>query len=84
MEDLRNIVTQSGNPFTVVNSSNFNSKYTGCVQGGTASGGDTNNGCNWFPNVVGSTSVTQPGPNEWFNTASFVNRGAGRPVRVRQ
>jgi hypothetical protein len=67
------MLTQSGNPFTVVNSSNFNSKYTGCAQGGTAAGGDTNNGCNWFPNVVGSTSVSNQGPNEWFNTAAFVN-----------
>jgi len=67
------MLTQSGNPFTVVNNSNFNSKYTGCAQGGTATGGDTNNGCNWFPNVVGSTSVSNPGPNEWFNTAAFVN-----------
>jgi hypothetical protein len=67
------MLTQSGNPFTVVNNSNFNSKYTGCAQGGTASGGDTNNGCNWYPNVVGSTGVSSPGPNGWFNTAAFVN-----------
>jgi hypothetical protein len=66
-------VHQSGTPFTVVNdNNNQNSKITGCSVGGTATGGDVNNGCNWFPNVVGSTHVNNPGPNEWFNTAAFV------------
>jgi hypothetical protein len=66
-------IAQSGNPFTVVNATNNNSKYTGCSVGGTASGGDVNNGCNWFPNVVADTHVSNPGPNGWFNTAAFVN-----------
>jgi hypothetical protein len=67
-------ITQSGNPFTVVNATNLNATITGCGNvGGTASGGDVSNGCNWFPNVVGSTHVSSPGPNEWFNTAAFAN-----------
>ena len=68
------VLAQSGNPFTVINTNNFNSKYTGCGNvGGTASGGDAPNGCNWFPNVIASTSVSNPGPNEWFNTAAFAS-----------
>ena len=55
-------ITQSGNPFTVTNNTNNNNKYTGC-----------GNNCSWYPNVVGSTGVSNPGPNEWFNTAAFVN-----------
>jgi len=67
-------IAQSGNPFTVVNATNQNATITGCGNvGGTASGGDAPNGCNWFPNVVGSTHVGSPGPNEWFNTAAFAN-----------
>lgn len=65
-------IRQSGVPFTVVNNSNDNSKYTGCAQGGSSTGGAVNNGCNWFPNVAGSTSVSNPGPDGWFNTAAFV------------
>jgi hypothetical protein len=71
------VVAQSGNPFTVVNNTNQNSNITGCGVGGTASGGDVNNGCNWFPNVVGNIHVSNPGPNEWFNTAAFVNASPG-------
>jgi hypothetical protein len=67
-------LTQSGNPFTVVNNTNLNATITGCgTTGGTAAGGDVSNGCNWFPNVVGNIKVANPGPNEWFNTAAFVN-----------
>jgi hypothetical protein len=67
-------LTQSGNPFTVVNNTNLNATITGCGNtGGTAAGGDVSNGCNWFPNVVGNIKVANPGPNEWFNTAAFVN-----------
>jgi hypothetical protein len=65
-------IAQSGNPFTVVMNTNKNQTITGCSVGGTASGGDVNNGCNWFPNIVGNTS----GPNtsaEWFNTAAFTS-----------
>ena len=65
-------IAQSGNPYTVVMNTNKNQTITGCSQGGTASGGDVNNGCNWFPNIVGNTS----GPNtsaEWFNTAAFAS-----------
>jgi hypothetical protein len=65
-------LAQSGNPFTVVMNTNKNQTITGCSVGGTASGGDVNNGCNWFPNIVGNTS----GPNtsaEWFNTAAFAS-----------
>ncbi len=56
------MIAQSGNPFTVTNSTNLNAKVTGC-----------GNNCVWYPNVVGSTSVSNPGPNGWFNTAAFVN-----------
>ena len=70
-------IAQSGNPFTVVNATNQNSKITGCSVGGTASGGDVNNGCNWFPNVIASTHVGSPNPNEWFNTAAFANAAPG-------
>jgi hypothetical protein len=69
------MITQSGNPFTVVNTSNLNSDFTGCANnvGGTATGGAVSNGCNWFPNVIASTHVSDPGPSEWFNTAAFAN-----------
>jgi hypothetical protein len=68
-------VAQSGNPFTVVMNSNKNQTITGCNVGGTASGGDVNNGCNWFPDVVGNVN----GPKnsaEWFNTAAFASAAA--------
>ncbi len=69
------LIAQSGNPFTVVNQNNLNSNYTGCANnvGGTASGGDVNNGCNWFPNVIASTHVGNPGPSQWFNVNAFAN-----------
>ena len=56
------MLAQSGNPFTVVNGTNDNASISGC-----------GNNCQWYPNVVGSTSVSNPGPNGWFNTAAFVN-----------
>src|SRR5271155_5088805 len=48
-------IAQSGNPFTVVMNNNQNQTITGCGTnvGNTASGGDVNNGCNWYPNVIG-------------------------------
>ncbi len=69
------MITQSGVPFTVVNQTNLNSSLTGCANnvGGTASGGDVNNGCNWFPNVIASTHVSNPGINQWFNVNAFAN-----------
>lgn len=69
------MLTQSGVPFTIVNQTNLNSSLTGCASnvGGTASGGDVNNGCNWFPNVIASTHVSNPGTNEWFNVNAFAN-----------
>ncbi|HEY6301927.1 MAG TPA: carboxypeptidase-like regulatory domain-containing protein [Terriglobales bacterium] len=78
------MLTQSGNPFTVVNQTNSNASYTGCAMnvGGTSTGGAVNNGCNWFPNVIASTHVGNPGPSEWFNTAAFANAwtpGSGVP-----
>jgi len=68
-------IAQSGVPFTVVNVNNHAKDYTGCADnvGGTASGGDVNNGCNWFPNVIASTHVSNPGPNGWFNTSAFAD-----------
>jgi hypothetical protein len=68
-------IAQSGVPFTVVNNNNAARDLTGCADnvGGTASGGDVPNGCNWFPNVIASTHVSNPGPNEWFNTAAFAD-----------
>jgi Carboxypeptidase regulatory-like domain len=76
-------IAQSGNPFTVVMNNNENGTITGCASGvgGTASGGDVSNGCNWFPNVVGSVS----GPKttaQWFNTAAFVPAWNGSPTTV--
>jgi len=68
-------LAQSGNPFTVVNAVNDNATFTGCSVGGTASGGDVNNGCNWFPNVVANTSGPRSA-SEWFNTAAFVSAPA--------
>jgi hypothetical protein len=68
-------LAQNGNPFTVVMNDNMNSTITGCGVGGTATGGDVNNGCNWFPNVVGNVN----GPKttaQWFNTAAFVSPSA--------
>jgi hypothetical protein len=68
-------IAQSGVPFTVVMNDNMNSTITGCGVGGTASGGDVNNGCNWFPNVVGNVN----GPKttaEWFNTSAFASPSA--------
>ena len=78
------MITQSGSPFTVVNNVNSNQNITGCAtnDGGTATGGDVNNGCNWFPNVIASTHVSNRGPSEWFNTAAFANAwtaGSGLP-----
>jgi hypothetical protein len=77
-------ITQSGSPFTVVNNTNSNSNLTGCAtnDGGTATGGDVNNGCNWYPNVIASTHVSNPNANEWFNTSAFANAwtpGSGLP-----
>ena len=62
-------LAQSGNPFSVVMNNNLNSKITGCSVGGTASGGDVNNGCNWFPNIVGNINGPQTSA-EWFNTSA--------------
>jgi hypothetical protein len=78
------MITQSGSPFTVVNNTNSNQNITGCAtnDGGTATGGDVNNGCNWFPNIVASTHISNRGPSEWFNTAAFANAwtaGSGLP-----
>jgi Carboxypeptidase regulatory-like domain len=78
------MITQSGNPFTVVNNTNSNASLTGCATnvGGTSTGGAVNNGCNWFPNVIASTHVSNPNPSEWFNTAAFANAwtaGSGLP-----
>ncbi len=78
-------VKQSGNPFTVVMANNLNSTFTGCgTTGGTATGGDVSNGCNWFADVVGKPNsgsctpggtITASGPvgttNCWFNTSAF-------------
>jgi len=60
------MIAQSGNPFTVTNSTNTNANITGC-----------GNGCSAFPNVVASTSVGNPGATEWFNTAAFASPTTG-------
>ncbi len=70
-------IAQSGNPFTVVMANNENQTFTGCGSGvgGTASGGDVSNGCNWFPNIVGPVA----GPKttaEWFNTSAVAVPGS--------
>jgi hypothetical protein len=53
------LIAQSGNPFTVLMNTNENATITGC-----------GNGCNWFPNVLGSLSGPKT-TTEWFNTAAF-------------
>src|SRR5215469_1926475 len=58
-------ITQSGNPFTVTTNNNLNTTFTGC------------NNCSWFPNVVGPTGVSNPGPSQWFNTAAFFPAASG-------
>ena len=59
------MIAQSGNPFTVTNGSNENSQFTGC-----------GNNCQWYPNVIASTSVSSPSLSQWFNTAAFANASA--------
>jgi hypothetical protein len=59
-------LTQSGNPFTVTTNNNLNASFTGC-----------GNGCSWYPNVVGPTGVSNPGPSQWFNTAAFSPASSG-------
>ncbi len=65
-------IAQNGNPFTVVMNTNKNQTITGCSVGGTATGGDVNNGCNWFANVVGNINGPKTSA-EWFNTAAFAS-----------
>ena len=59
-------IAQSGNPFTVVNNTNQNSKISGCAMN-----------CNWYPNVIADTHVSNPSPKGWFNTAAFGNASTG-------
>jgi hypothetical protein len=78
------LIAQSGTPFTVVNENNSNQNLTGCgtSPSGSATGGDVNNGCNWFPNVIASTHIGNPGPSQWFNVNAFANAwtaGSGVP-----
>jgi hypothetical protein len=71
-------VHQSGTPFTVIDTNNLNSTFTGCGLGGglgasaTATGGDVTNGCNWYLNVVG-----KPGSGSCAPTTSGGNGGSG-------
>ena len=61
-------LVQSGNPFTVTIGSagnNANNTFTGC------------GGCSYYPNIVGSTGVSNQGPSGWFNTAAFVPATSG-------
>ena len=74
-------LAQSGNPFTVVMNNNENSTITGCGQGGTATGGDVNNGCNWFPNVIANVNGPKT-TSEWFNTAAFAAPWNGSATSV--
>jgi hypothetical protein len=69
------LIAQSGVPFTVIENNNQNQTVTGCANnvGGTATGGDVTNGCDWFPNVTASTHVGNPNANEWFNTSAFAD-----------
>jgi Carboxypeptidase regulatory-like domain len=53
------IIVQSGQPFTPVMSNN---------QASYASGGG---GFAWYPNVIGSPSLTHRGLTQWFNEAAF-------------
>jgi hypothetical protein len=70
-------IAQSGNPFTVVMNDNMNATITGCGNSpsGSAAGGDVNNGCNWYANVVGNINGPKTSA-EWFNTAAFASPSA--------
>jgi hypothetical protein len=59
------VIVQSGQPFTPVMSNN---------QPSYASGG---NGFAWYPNVVGSASLANRGPKQWFNEAAFAVPASG-------
>ena len=74
-------IAQSGNPFIVVMLDNQNARITGCSVGGTASGGDVNNGCNWFPSVVGNVNGPKTSA-QWFNTSAFATPWDGSTTSV--
>jgi hypothetical protein len=57
------LTLQSGRPFTVALLPEFDNSNTGRSSLGF--------GANDRPNVVGSTSVSNPGPGQWFNVAAF-------------
>jgi hypothetical protein len=59
------IIVQSGQPFTPVMGNN---------QSSYASGG---NGFAWYPNVIGSPSLSHRGVNQWFNEAAFAVPASG-------
>jgi hypothetical protein len=57
------LTLQSGRPFTVILSPDFDNSNTGR--------GSLGFGANDRPNVSGDTSVANPGATGWFNTAAF-------------
>jgi hypothetical protein len=57
------LTVQSGRPFTVALPSEYDNSNTGRASLGF--------GANDRPNVAGNTSVSSPGPSQWFNTAAF-------------
>jgi hypothetical protein len=67
-------ITQSGNPFTVVDS--VNNSFSQC-----STNSSTNGGCSWFPNVVGNPYSNVPAINKqgisYFNPAAFAPAANG-------
>jgi hypothetical protein len=57
------LTVQSGRPFTVTLPPEFDNSNTGRASLGF--------GANDRPNIVGNAKVSNPGPNQWFNTAAF-------------
>ena len=57
------LTVQSGRPFTVTLPPEFDNSNTGRASLGF--------GANDRPNMVGNAKISNPGPNQWFNTAAF-------------
>ena len=70
MANRRNVrQTEWELPSPSVANTNANSTITGCNVGGTATGGDVNNGCNWYLDVVGKPASGSCSPTVPAGTA---------------